>query len=337
MKILIIEYATALGLDDPSICAEGHAMVNGLLDDLKDKNVDYLITNKHSIIDNKYCNPVELKENLMDWLDKNISNYNACLIIAPEEDFILYDITKYVEDKGIEIIGSSAKAVMKCSDKFEMYEALKDTVPIIETKKVFFDNIDDYNYFDNKKKVVKPADGVSCSGIRIVNSFEELKKAASLIETNLPYFIIQDFIDGTSASVSLISNGKEVIPISLNLQDIEFSDDGINYNGGQVPLNHKLADEAKKSAKKAVESIKGLKGYVGVDVILGDDVHIVEINSRITTPYIALKDILDFNLGKAILDSIYGELPSKFNLNGNMSFYKENNELKIIKRFNNIK
>jgi len=329
LKILVLEYATAIGLDDPSIHAEGQAMLEGLLDDFKDKKVDYLISSMQSIHGNN-CNPVELEGNLMDWLDKNISNYEACLVIAPEEDFTLYNLTDFMEKKGISIIGSNSDAVMICSDKFRMYGALKGNVPVIETERVFFDDIDEYGSFDNKK-IVKPADGVSCSGVKVVGSKDEMKKAAASIETNLPYFIVQDFIDGTSASVSLISNGKEAVPLSLNFQDIEFSDHVISYNGGKVPLNHKLADESMKAAKTAVESIEGLKGYVGVDMILGDEVHLVEINSRITTPYVALRNILDINLGKAILDSMDDKLPLKFNLNGEISFYKEKGVLKLEK------
>lgn len=333
MNILIIEYATALGLDDPSIHAEGQAMLSGLLDDFKGKNTDYLISETSDNLDNKYCNPIELKEDLMKWLNDNISAYDACLVIAPEEDFIMYNIVDLIEKEGTFVIGSNSEAIMTCSDKFEMFEALKDRVPIIETEKVFFDEIDKFeSYFEyNKKKVIKPADGVSCSGVRAVSNLEEFKKAASLIETNLPYFIIQDFIEGITASVSLISNGKKAVPLSLNFQDIEIKDNGINYNGGKVPLDHKLANEAKIAAKIAVESIEGLKGYVGVDMILGEEVHVVEINSRITTPYIALKDLLDFNLGEAIVDSIRGNLPSKIELKGKISFYKENNVLKFNK------
>ena len=331
MKILILEYITAMGIDDPSIWSEGQAMLNGFLDDFKDKNVDYLISSNQSISCNNPCNPVKLEGELMDWLDKNISNYDSCLVIAPEEDFILYNIINFIEKKGIKIIGSSSDAVMTCSDKFLMYESLKDKVPIIRTEKVFFKDVNSYKPF-NDKRILKPADGVSCSGIQIVSSNDEMKKAASLIETSLPYFVIQNFIEGTSASVSLISNGKEAVPLSLNLQDINFSDSGINYNGGQVPLNHKLADEAKKAAKKAVESIDGLKGYVGVDMILGDKVHLVEINSRITTPYVALRNLLNFNLGDAILDAMYGgKLPSKVNLNGTISFCKRDDVLKLEK------
>jgi predicted ATP-grasp superfamily ATP-dependent carboligase len=329
MRILILEYASAIGLNDPTICTEGYAMLKGLTEDFKSKNTDYLIA-KNSHFNTKYCNPVELEEDLISWLDANIATYDTCLLIAPEEDFILYKLTELIEKKNVEVIGSSSKAVVVCSDKFKTYEALKDKVNIIKTEKVFFNEIEEYKPFSGKK-VVKPADGVSCSGINIVSSLDELKKAANSIKTNLPYFIVQDFIEGTSASVSLLCNGKEAIPLSLNLQDIQFNNNEINYNGGEVPFEHELSLEAKNAAKKAVESINGLKGYVGVDVILEDTVYIVEINSRVTTPYVVLKNILDFNLGEAIFDSIYGIFPSKINLNGKFSFYKENNILKMHK------
>ncbi len=330
MKILVLEYITAMGIDDPSLWSEGQAMLNGFLEDFKDRDVDYLISLDQSISCNNYCNPVKLEGELMDWLNENISNYDSCIVIAPEEDFILYDIVNFIEKKGVEIIGSSSDAVMTCSDKFKMYESLKGKVPIIETEKVFFNEIDSYKQFNNKR-ILKPADGVSCSGVHVVSSNDEMKKAVSLIETNLPYFIIQNFIEGISASVSLISNGREAVPLSLNLQDIHFTDDGINYNGGKVPLIHELEDEAKEVAKRAVESMDGLKGYVGVDMILGKEVYLVEINSRITTPYVALRHLLNFNLGDVILDSIYGKLPTKINLSGAISFCKKDDVLKLEK------
>lgn len=331
MKILVIEYATALGLKDPSIYAEGTAMLSCLLDDLKCRDVDYLISESRDHSNNSGDNPVVLEGDLMRWLDKNASNYELCLVIAPEEEFILYKIIKKVEEKGIRIIGPNADAVMKCSNKYETYNLLKGKIPLIQTEKVFFSDSDKYKYSGNENKVVKPADGVSCSGVALVNNFDSFKDAAFKLQTELPYFIVQDFMEGTPASVSLLSNGKEALPLSLNHQDIEISQNGINYKGGCVPLAHELEDEAITVAKKAVEAIDGLRGYVGVDMILGDKAYLVEINSRLTTPYIALKEILDLNLAEAMIDSIYGKLPYKINLNGTVSFYKDEDELKIRK------
>lgn len=338
MKLLVFEFATASGLNDPAISTEGRAMLGGLLDDLKELDVDYLMSkNSNSTVYmdnepyNSLCNPIFIENNLTDWLEENVVSYDACLPIAPEEDFVLHKITKIIEEKGVKVVGSSSDSVMVCSNKHLTYVALKDKLPFIKTEQIFFDKIDEYNdlFEDNKRKIVKPAEGVSCSGIHVINSFDKLKEASHNIKTGLPYFLVQDFMEGTPASVSILSDGKTVLPLSLNFQSINIEYNKIEYNGGYVPLEHEQENEAKRVAKKAVESIKGLKGYVGVDLILNDDVHLVEINSRITTPYVALTHILNFNLGEAIVNSVYGHLPHDIILNGKVEFEKKGVIMKI--------
>jgi len=338
LKLLVFEFATVSGLEDPAISTEGKAMLGGLLDDLKELDVDYLMpknSNSAVCVDNesynRLCNPIFIENNLTDWLEENVVSYDACLPIAPEEDFVLYKITKIIEENGVKVVGSSSDSVMVCSNKYQTYVALKDKLPFIKTEQIFFDKLDEYDdlFEGNKRKIVKPAEGVSCSGIEIINSFDGLKKASHNMETELPYFLLQNFMEGKPASVSLLSDGKTALPLSLNSQNINIEYNKIGYDGGYVPLEHELENEAKRVAKKAVESIKGLKGYVGVDLILEDDVHLVEINSRITTPYVALKHILNFNLGEAIVNSVYGDLPHDIILNGKVEFEKKSGVMKI--------
>ena len=93
-----------------------------------------------------------------------------------------------------------------------------------------------------------------------------------------------------------------------------------------------LSEIAMETAKNAVESIEGLKGYIGVDMILNKErnkVYIVEINSRLTTPYVALRSIINFNLGEAVINSVHGELPAEVILDGEVNFYKEDNNLRV--------
>jgi predicted ATP-grasp superfamily ATP-dependent carboligase len=49
--------------------------------------------------------------------------------------------------------------------------------------------------------------------------------------------------------------------------------------------------------------VPGLSGYVGVDVVLGDDDRdwAIEINPRLTTSYVGLRAIAKFNLAEAML------------------------------------
>lgn len=333
MNILVFEYATSLGVKDPALTAEGQAMLESITGDLKDLNTSFLISKNSVSPEISSCHPIVLKKDLEEWIDNNISFYDFCLPIAPEEDFILFKLTRLIEKNGVQVLGSSSDAVCTCSDKYLTYQALKSKVPVIPTIKVLWDEIDNYANRISSKHVVKPADGVSCSAVQVVDSPESFIKAAEQVKnaTKLPYFLLQDWVNGDSVSVSLLTNGKKAIPLSLNKQNNIQKDGIIGYNGGKVPFNHTKAKKAKYIAKKAVESLNGLKGYVGVDMILGDKVYLVEINSRITTPYVALRQMLNFNLGEAIVASVNGYLPQEVKLEGEIEFHKnENLQLKVI-------
>lgn len=331
MNLLVFEYATALGVKDPSLTAEGQAMLNAITNDLEGFNTNFIISKDSAQIEGGSCNPVEIEQDLKEWIINNISFYDLCLPIAPEENFILFELTRLIEKNGVQVVGSSSNAVNICSDKYLTYHALKEKVPVIPTRKVLWREIDEYADGISGKYVVKPADGVSCLAVQVVDSAESFKNAAIRVKnvTNLPYFLLQDYVAGDSASVSLLTNGKRAIPLSLNKQDNTQNNGNIIYNGGKVPMNHRKEDEAKEIAKKAVESIRGLKGYVGVDLILGDEVYLVEINSRLTTPYVALRQMLNFNLGEAVVESVKGHLPEEVNIKGEIEFQKEADHLQL--------
>jgi predicted ATP-grasp superfamily ATP-dependent carboligase len=339
LKLLIFEYATAMGVLNPTITMEGQAMLEGLINDFKDYDMEYIISKNSpdnfikNIESKDHPQPIEIDENLPSWLDKNIGNYDICFPVAPEENLILYELTQIIEDSDIKNIGSSSEAVLTCSDKFETYNLLKNDFPMINTRKVFFNDLGECSDVFNSVKemmVVKPADGVSCSGIQLVKSYEDLIKAVPLLKrvTSLPYFLLQDYVHGISVSVSLLCTGNQAIPLSLNLQDIELKGSKLHYNGGKVPFEHELSGNAKLIAEAAVRSINGLLGYVGVDLLLDEvkqEVYLLEINPRLTTSYIALRRLLNFNLGEAILEAVDDKLPPKIKLNDSMSFYKEDN------------
>lgn len=333
MKLLVFEYATVLGIESPAITVEGQHMLEGLLTDLNQVGADYLI-HKNSKINyhESGCNPIVTDDELLSWLDENVAGYDACFPVAPEENHVLYEITKILEENSVEVMGSSSHAVLKCSDKFETYNLLKNDFQVMESEKIFFRNLKDYKeiFAYGKKMLVKPADGVSCSGVWIVRSYADFIKASAHLKrtTNLPFFLLQEYKEGISTSVSILSTGKKAMPLSLNRQKIGIKQGKLTYNGGKVPYEHELSDLAKDISQKAVEHINGLKGYVGVDLLLDEanhDIYILEINPRLTTSYIALRRVLNINLGKAVVDAARGILPTKLEFKDPVSFSKLNN------------
>ena len=98
-----------------------------------------------------------------------------------------------------------------------------------------------------------------------------------------------------------------MIALMPTWQDI--SDDGrFHYLGGSAPMPPTLAERAIDIARRAIDAVDGLRGYVGVDLILSDDGDkVIEINPRLTTSYIGLKALSADNLMERLLQVVRGE------------------------------
>jgi hypothetical protein len=73
-----------------------------------------------------------------------------------------------------------------------------------------------------------------------------------------------------------------------------------------------------------VESFRDLRGYVGVDLVLTErEPVVVEVNPRLTTSYIGLKNAVSFNIGQAIVEAVLqGHLPEDIQTTGYSCFSK---------------
>ena len=103
--------------------------------------------------------------------------------------------------------------------------------------------------------------------------------------------------------------------ISLNKQNVTFAapEGNSSYEGGVVPFHHQPKQESFKLAVKAAECFPGLRGYVGVDLVLAKDkAFVIEVNPRLTTSYIGLSKVTDFNVAQAMVNAVLnGKLPEK--------------------------
>jgi len=120
--------------------------------------------------------------------------------------------------------------------------------------------------------------------------------------------IAQEYIPGFAASVAFLIGPHTRTPL-IPCQQL-LSDDGrFQYRGGRLPITPDLADRAVRIATPAVACVSGLAGYVGVDVVLGDDGRdwAIEINPRLTTSYVGLRALARFNLTEAMFAAVSGE------------------------------
>ena len=353
-SILVFEYFTASGEKDKCIISEAEALIFALLDDLADLKKDVILNKSYenAVKDFDNVNPILIEGDVVGWLKDNASQFKRAIFISAENDNNLYNITKILEENNVKTYTSSSEACFKASDKSESYEALYDIVPQPRT---FRFKIDPKGYWKRAiehlyekwqaedpltklKIIIKPLVGVDCEDIIVIEDIGDLTLDLDKVFLPGSRVIVQEFIEGTDVSVSLISDGKTAVPISLNQQFVELKNDKGTYLGGKLPFENKYKDEAFEIAKKAVEAIDGLRGFVGVDLIINADekdvysVYLLEINSRFTTPYVGLKQIANFNIGKTIVDLIDGEMAIgdiDMSLDGEVEFKKSGDNLEI--------
>lgn len=93
--------------------------------------------------------------------------------------------------------------------------------------------------------------------------------------------------------------------------------------GCKTPIEHPLKERIIDISKDIIKSINGLYGFIGIDYIISkNEIYFVEINSRITTPYIVLHNIVNVNLTQTIIELLLADKKREITINNNGTFYK---------------
>lgn len=343
MRIIVYEHMAGGGYAKqplpPSIICEGYGMLRSLAADLKAAGhevtvlLDERISKLNPPLDADYTVPIVDSAEPTRFLCSIAQINDAAYVIAPETAQTLKSLVSAVEQTGKVSLNSEADAITKAADKAVLYEKLLNLGLAPKTVTLNIDEAPAKAASTIKKElgypaVVKPADGVSCSSLSIVENEAQTTKAIAKIKAKSPskLFIAQQYIAGQAASVSLLSTGKKATALSLNKQNLtlEGPEGDSSYLGGVVPFMHPLKEAAFAAAKKAVESIAGLRGYVGVDLVMAEDrVFVLDVNARLTTSYVGLRRVAGFNVAEAMVDAVLHEkLPKTSNPSGFACFSK---------------
>jgi predicted ATP-grasp superfamily ATP-dependent carboligase len=174
--------------------------------------------------------------------------------------------------------------------------------------------------------VLKPIDGAGSQDTQfVVGPYDEPRPYAWPRR-------LERFAPGQPASVALLSGpegGTALVPCTQRIS----SDGRLRYLGGQLPLAAGLADRAAELALRALAALPKTTGYVGVDLVLGNDPRgsgdvVIEVNPRLTTSYVGLRSAAQGNLADWMIRIADGESmelkfsprPLEFDVEGNVSF-----------------
>lgn len=358
MNLLIFEYISGGGYSgqklSSSILSEAYGMLRCLISDCKaaGHNVTTLMDSRLIAFDA----PIEA-ENIVpvySWDEvykklKEISGLvDGVYVIAPESGQTLEKLLKTIEESGGNSLNSESDSVKLVSNKMQAYQIFeKSGLRVPETVLVDTDekavNIRKLVNYLGYPLVVKPLDGVSCGGLSIVKDEKKMVSAVKKVvrESTSKQFVVQKLINGKAASACVFSTGEKARAVSLNKQHVILSSPNGEsaYRGGVVPFNYRKQRGALEAAEKTVEAVKGLKGYVGVDMILTDgEPVVIEVNPRLTASYIGLSRVANVNTAEAIIDAVDKRKMPKDILTRGYSFFSKvvvpSNPVVLYKTYN---
>jgi predicted ATP-grasp superfamily ATP-dependent carboligase len=343
LNLLIFEYVSGGGYADQklsaSILSEGYGMLRSLISDCKaaGHNVITLLDSRL-----KAFNPPNEADKIVSTssphefsakLTELSGVADAVYIIAPESGQVLENLVENIEASGGKSLNCEADAIRQVSNKMTAYATIKkrglkvpETVLLGIHEKT--ENIKRLTKELGYPLVFKPLDGVSCGSLSIARDEEDIAGSVKKIvqESMSKQFIAQKVVRGKAASACVISTGDKAVAVTLNRQLVTLAspDEESAYYGGAVPFDHSLEKEALRVAERAVEAVSGLKGYVGIDIILTNEGPVVlEVNPRLTTSYVGLRRVVNFNPAEAIVDAVIGrELPKNVQSRGYSFFSK---------------
>lgn len=350
MKIFIYEYYAAGGMeeqeeledqddqdDQDDLRQAGFAMLNAVIDDfilipdlLISTIIDTSLQNKFSAASYGQKLDIHLSrrgENRHERFINTLITCDSVLIIAPETDGILAELTEMAEICGKTVLGSCSQTLKLVGNKANILSLLKSKgLPVPESeilKKLLPDDV--------KARilarfalplVIKPVCGTAGEGVRLVENYDQLDKVLEwLANRKENVFLLQEYIPGQAVSVSCFVSDHGVFPLSLNQQIIKQQDELI-FQGVTVPYEHTQAQDILKTAASACELVKGLKGFVGVDLVVNAQGPVLmEINARITLAYVALREVVSCNLAQDLLSLCLGNcFPEKPDFHGTYTY-----------------
>lgn len=314
MKILIFEYVNGGGFADTdlpdSLAHEGALMLKAVLN-------DFIVCCNHELVVllDERCLDLDLPENItkiavgaydnvLTVFTDAIEACDAVLPIAPETEEILWTLCLAVEKSGKHLLSSSSSAVAKTADKMKTFNILSHHhIPTVPS------HLLDKNphFYAEEGTVIKERDGAGCENCFICSNEDDFERV--LLSLHNPHnYIIQPFISGLSLSISALFKHGSGLVLCVNHQLISIHENQrLKLDGCEV--NYAIDKmEFQVIIDQIAHVFPGLWGYVGIDMIKRDkQLLIVEINPRLTSSYVGIREALGINVAEQLLGLLEGD------------------------------
>lgn len=285
-------------------------MLRSVVNDLSDlEGVELWITRDQRLDESEFPNSISIKkirENYINEFVQLCNKVDAVLTIAPESDNILEILNRCVLDANKVLLGSDPDTVKICASKSATTAWLaQHRLAAVETVLAGSLLPDSHNGW-----IVKPDQGAGSEQV----IFSDSKSVVNELTKTINNAVIQPFLTGIAASLSLLCKDGQCVVIGYNEQMIKSHDSDqssnrwpdkchiFQYQGTSVNSLTEFKTVLDEFAASVVQVFPGLWGYVGLDFILMQDKPVLlEINPRLTTSYCGLRESTGLNPAALIL------------------------------------
>ena len=245
--------------------------------------------------------------------------------IAPETDRILWNLVRQARPIFKQVIAPDNDLIEMATDKKKTFEHLKTFgIPTPETFSPGQIPETGLRTASCPPWVLKRRDGAGSQDMRLLDSPAE----ASGLNPN--EWILQPLVSGKPVSQAILGGPKGCWYCPPCFQTIS-NDGAFTYAGGKTPIPPDLAHRTRILSEKLVATIPLWRGWLGVDMILGDnpqDDRILEINPRLTTSFVGLnraaggalaKIMVLHSLGLKTVQPTFSPITVCFDASGNLT------------------
>lgn len=309
MKVFAFDYLSAGGLSDrpvpDTLRQQGALMLRALLADLALLPGIELITT-HDQRQPLTDGPPSARMlggpgSFMQRFAAGVQAADAVWPLAPESGGTLEYLSRKVQGQRRLLLGCRPDAVHTASSKLLTARALlRAGIPVVATYsplQALPPNVAAW--------VVKPEHGAGCINTRIFNQAGPALDWVAAEQAG-PY-VLQPFIAGKLCSLCLLCRDGQARVLSCNLQRIAVRDNQFYFLGSTV---NGIADhdgQLGRCARQVAAALPGLWGYVGIDLILGEQgLQVLEINPRMTTSCAGLHESLGTNPAAMVFGMLEG-------------------------------
>lgn len=308
MLVFVCETVTGgdyLGAElPPSLVAEGALMRDTLIGDLEDLPGVRVVTTHDARLPappRGTSTALRLGDDPSSVWKLMAREADCCWPVAPETDGLLQHLAEQLRTQCRRVVAPAGDTIALCASKSRTTRALAAAgVPVVPTWPLgeLPDGL-------GGPFVVKPDDGAGALDVRLF--------AQPPSPPFSPGLIVQPFVEGEAASLSLLCQSGRTHVLTANRQHVAQTDGALHFTGvtvGAFPVDETL----RAFGERVGAALPGLHGLVGVDFIATARGPVaVEVNPRLTTAYVGLRRSLGINplafMAEFIRDGVVPDLP----------------------------